>query len=70
MASTGFKAEKLADSKWQLTPTKLDVEGGIQFHEPHTSPKIPFRHARIFGRRLLRAYGREGDMFQLTEKST
>ncbi|PYI03682.1 hypothetical protein BO78DRAFT_463113 [Aspergillus sclerotiicarbonarius CBS 121057] len=65
MASTGFSMEKLYGSVWQFTPQRLDVERGIQFHEPHPSGKIPFRTARRHGRRLFRAYGWHSGMFQL-----
>ena len=57
MASAGFTIEKLYGSVWQLTPTKLDVEASIQFHEPHPQGKIPFLVARRHGRRLHRSYG-------------
>ncbi|KIW99134.1 uncharacterized protein Z519_00797 [Cladophialophora bantiana CBS 173.52] len=70
MTSTGFAAEKLYGSVWHFTPTKLDVERSIQFHEPHPSGKIPFRVARRHGRRLYRAYGWHGSMFVLQEKTT
>ena len=63
MASTGFAAEKLYGSVWHFTPTTLDVERSIQFHEPHPAGKIPFRIARRHGRRLNRAYGWNGGMF-------
>ena len=65
MSVTGFAPEKLYGSVWQFTPTKLDVERSIQFHEPHPSGKIPLRTARRHGRRLNRAYGWTGDMFKL-----
>ena len=65
MSSTGFTAEKLYGSVWQFTPTRLDVERSIQFHEPHPSGKIPFTIARRHGRRLNRAYGWYGGMFVL-----
>ena len=65
MAATGFAPEKLYGSVWQFTPTTLDVERGIQFHEPHPIGKIPFRNARRVGRRLNRAYGWHGGMFIL-----
>jgi hypothetical protein len=65
MASTGFSPQKLYGSVWQFTPTTLDVERGIQFHEPHPQSKIPYRVARRFGRRLQRAYGWHGDLFVL-----
>jgi len=65
MNSTGFAPEKLYGSIWQFTPTKLDVERSIQFHEPHPAVKIPSRNARRIGRRLHRAYGWRGDMFVL-----
>ncbi|KAI9879339.1 MAG: hypothetical protein M1830_008799 [Pleopsidium flavum] len=63
MAATGFAPEKLYGSVWQFTPTKLDVERSIQFHEPHPRREIPFRTARRHGRRLNRAYGWSGNMF-------
>ncbi|KAF5549809.1 hypothetical protein FMEXI_4060 [Fusarium mexicanum] len=69
MAATGFKIEKLYGSVWQFTPTQLDVERGIHFHEPHPMGKIPFETARRHGRRLTRAYGWHGGMFVLKEKS-
>lgn len=65
MAATGFAPEKLYGSIWQFTPSTLDVERSIQFHEPHPVGKIPFRNARRIGRRLNRAYGWRGDMFML-----
>ncbi|OCL06401.1 hypothetical protein AOQ84DRAFT_411066 [Glonium stellatum] len=65
MSSIGFTAEKLYGSVWQFTPTKLDVERSIQFHEPHPCGKIPFTIARRYGRRLDRAYGWHGGMFVL-----
>jgi hypothetical protein len=63
MASTGFSIEKLYGSVWQFTPSRLDVEYPISFHEPHPAGKIAFRTARRIGRRLQRAYGWEGAMF-------
>ncbi|OAQ99017.1 hypothetical protein LLEC1_01157 [Akanthomyces lecanii] len=68
MVSTGFQAEKLYGSVWQFSPTKLDVERSIHFHEPHPKGKIPFEVARRHGRRLTRAYGWFGGMFVLKEK--
>jgi hypothetical protein len=67
MTSTGFAAEKLYGSVWQFTPTMLDVESSIQFHEPHPSPKLPFTWARRIGRRLSRNYGWHGQLFRLAE---
>ena len=63
MATTGFEPSKPYGSVWQFTPSKLDVERSIQFHEPHPRGKIPFRTARRFGRRLSRAYGWHSGMF-------
>lgn len=65
MASTGFAIQKLFGSIWQFTPTNLDVERSIQFHEPHPAVKIRFPVARRMGRRLTRAYGWHGGMFEL-----
>lgn len=64
MAATGFAMEKLYGSVWHFTPTNLDVERSIQFHEPHPTNKIPFRIARGFGRRLFRTYGWTGAIFK------
>ena len=68
MTSIGFQAEKLYGSAWQFTPTTLDVERGIMFHEPHPIAKIRFFTARNFKRRLNRAYGWSGGSFVLKEK--
>ncbi|TEY70093.1 hypothetical protein BOTCAL_0111g00110 [Botryotinia calthae] len=65
MTFIGFAAEKQYGSVWQFTPTKLDVDRSIQFHEPHPSGKIAFRTARRMGRRLNKSYGWEGEMFVL-----
>lgn len=64
MASMEFSIEKLYGSVWQFTPSNLDVENKIIFHEPHPHGKIPFRMARRIGRRLQRMYGWEGGMFK------
>ncbi|KAI8713049.1 hypothetical protein NCS52_01248200 [Fusarium sp. LHS14.1] len=68
MVATGFQAEKLYGSVWQFSPTALDVERSIHFHEPHPKGKIPFEVARRHGRRLTRAYGWFGGMFVLKKK--
>jgi hypothetical protein len=65
MDCTGFAAEKLQGSAWKFTPRRLDVEGSINFHEPHPSSKIAFYVARRIGRRLERAYGWKGEHFKL-----
>lgn len=59
------RADSNVGSVWQFTPTTLDVERSIQFHEPHPRSKIPFQHARRIGRRLNRAYGWTGSIFVL-----
>ncbi|KAI1324845.1 hypothetical protein F5Y16DRAFT_423508 [Xylariaceae sp. FL0255] len=69
MSSTGFTAQKLYGSVWHFQPTRLEVERSIQFHEPHPRGKIPFLVARRHGRRLNRAYGWDGDMFILKDKT-
>ncbi|KAL5420796.1 hypothetical protein PMIN04_006125 [Paraphaeosphaeria minitans] len=63
MVATGFAPEKLYGSVWQFSPSGLDVERSIQFHEPHPVGKLSYRVARRIGRRLNRAYGWEGSMF-------
>lgn len=40
MSSVNFAVQKLYGSVWQFTPTTLDVESSIQFHEPHPTPKL------------------------------
>jgi hypothetical protein len=67
MVSTGFEPQKLYGSVWMFSPTGLDVERSIQFHEPHPSKKLPYRTARRFGRRLNRVYGWNGSMFTLKD---
>ncbi|KAK3620988.1 hypothetical protein LTR56_023069 [Elasticomyces elasticus] len=67
MDSAGFLIEKFYGSVWQFQPTKLDVQRGIQFHEPYSSGKLAYWVARRFGRRLERAYGLLGQMFVVQE---
>lgn len=67
MGATGFGMQKLYGSIWHFTPSNLDVERSIQFHEPHPISKIPFRTARRIGRRLFRTYGWHGGMFTLKD---
>ncbi|KAE9988063.1 hypothetical protein EG328_000533 [Venturia inaequalis] len=67
MTCTGFAAQKLYGSIWQFTPTALDVERSIQFHEPHPAVKMQYNVARRVGRRLNRAYGWYREMFVLDE---
>ena len=63
MSHIGFRAVKHYGSVWQFTPTKMDVERGINFHEPHPSGKLRFQVSRRFGRRLNRTYGLYGGSF-------
>jgi hypothetical protein len=65
MSAARFSPEKLYGLVWQFTPSKMDVERSILFHEPHPVAKIPFQNARCIGRRLSRAYGWHGGMFAL-----
>lgn len=67
MVAVGFTPLKLYGSIWQFTPSNLDVERSIQFHEPHgpSGSKISYRIARRHGRRLNRAYGWTGEIFVL-----
>ncbi|CAJ2502979.1 Uu.00g103730.m01.CDS01 [Anthostomella pinea] len=68
MVSAGFTAVKLYGSVWHFQPLGLDVNRSIQFHEPHDhGSKITYTEARRFGRRLSRAYGWQGDTFQLAD---
>lgn len=69
MHQVGFAVEKLGGSSWQFIPgPTLEGSGcqyarGIQFHEPHPISKIRFHMARLYGRRLTRAYGWCADTF-------
>ncbi|KAF2108677.1 hypothetical protein BDV96DRAFT_616222 [Lophiotrema nucula] len=68
MSCTGFSAEKLHGSAWHFTPCKTKLSGcdrSIIFHEPHPSSKLPFTKARMYGRRLTKNYGWNGEMFRL-----
>lgn len=70
MVSVAFVSEKLYGSVWQFSPKSADIGRSIQFHEPHGgSAKISYRNARRIGRRLNGAYGWDGGMFSLAEKS-
>jgi hypothetical protein len=63
-----FLPEKLYGSVWRFTPKEGSVFGTempINFHEPHPVAKLPFRTARLYGRRLARHYGVDGDSFFL-----
>ena len=70
MREIGFASRKLYGSVWQFSPAdteaaaKLGTGRGINFHEPHPDPKIPFHIARRIGRRLTRAYGIEASSFE------
>ncbi|KAK6415051.1 hypothetical protein LTR81_011194 [Elasticomyces elasticus] len=68
MQTVGFMPEKLYGSVWQFQPIDPGVERSIQFHEPHPTSKLAYRSARRFGRRLERAYGWNGGMFELKAK--
>lgn len=63
MLSIGFVAEKLYASVWHFTPPKSVSGESIQFHAPHAGDKIRYHMARLFGRRLHRAYGWSEEMF-------
>jgi hypothetical protein len=65
MTSVGLTVIKLYNLTWQFAPSKLDVKKSIQFSEPRG--KISITMARVFGRRLNRAYGWKGEMFSLKE---
>ncbi|KAL2853042.1 hypothetical protein BJX68DRAFT_265279 [Aspergillus pseudodeflectus] len=66
MRSVGLTVLKLYNSTWQFAPTKEGVKKSIQFSEP--KGKISITMARVFGRRLNRAYGWNGEMFSLKEQ--
>jgi hypothetical protein len=72
MVSVGFAPEQLYGSVWHFTPTGLEMEQSISFHEPHkegkATGKIAYCVARRMGRRLTRKYGWDGSSFTLAEK--
>jgi hypothetical protein len=68
MSTIIFLPEKLYGSVWRFTPkdgSTFGTETPINFHEPHPSTKLPFRTAMMYGRRLTRHYGLDGDCFVL-----
>jgi hypothetical protein len=68
MSTISFLPEKLHGSVWRFTPkdgSTFGTETPINFHEPHPSTKLPFRTARMYGSRLTRHYGLDGDCFVL-----
>jgi hypothetical protein len=68
MSAISFLPEKLYGSVWRFTPKSdsvLGTELPINFHEPHPAPKLAFRTARLYGRRLQRNYGLDRECFVL-----
>jgi hypothetical protein len=68
MSTISFLPEKLYGSVWRFTPkdgSTFGTETPINFHEPHPSTKLPFRTARMYGRRLTRHHGIDGGCFVL-----
>jgi hypothetical protein len=68
LTDIGFSAEHLHGSQWQFNPVvapvaELGLGRGIGFHSPHPGDEVPLELARMYGRRLNRAYGWEGSMF-------
>ncbi|KAH0286238.1 hypothetical protein KCU62_g6954, partial [Aureobasidium sp. EXF-3399] len=63
MLSAGFVVEKLYASIWHFTPPRSVPGESVQFHAPHAGDKIRYHVARLFGRRLHRAYGWSENMF-------
>ncbi|RDW72172.1 hypothetical protein BP5796_08206 [Coleophoma crateriformis] len=66
MAQLGFSSQHLYGSVWQFEPSPTSgYTRNIQFHQPHPGNKIRFEHAKRIGRRLERAFGWRGHMFEL-----
>jgi len=65
MVSVGFAPEKLYGSVWHFHPSTSGAERSIHFYEPHPQAKLSYHVARRVGRRLERAYGWVGSMFEL-----
>ena len=70
MASAGFTSQKLNGSAWifETTNSAIIARRSIIFHEPHPIAKIQYKIARVFGRRLNRAYGWTADTFERAKK--
>ncbi|KAF1979666.1 hypothetical protein BU23DRAFT_445911, partial [Bimuria novae-zelandiae CBS 107.79] len=65
LTKLGVSAEKLMGSAWQFTPRTIDLNRGIQLHEPHPDGTVHATLSRRYDRRLARAYGWHGGMFKL-----
>lgn len=68
MARIGFSVQHLHGSAWQFNPrtyTGSNASRGILFHEPHPEKEVPLVLARLYGRKLERAYGCSGSSFEL-----
>lgn len=63
MLSIGFVVEKLFGLVWHFAPPESVTGEHIQFHAPHAGDKVRYHVARLFGRRLQRAYGWSENMF-------
>ena len=70
MASAGFTNQKLNGSAWIFEPANDNFRRSIIFHEPHPVAKIRYRIARMFGRRLNRAYGWTAETFERARKGS
>ena len=70
MASAGFTNQKLNGSAWIFEPTNDIFRRSIIFHEPHPVAKIRYQLARMFGRRLNRAYGWTAETFKRVQKGS
>lgn len=70
MAAAGFTNQKLNGSAWIFEPTNDVFRRSIIFHEPHPVAKIGYRTARMFGRRLNRAYGWTAETFERAQKGS
>ncbi|RYP72573.1 hypothetical protein DL770_007953 [Monosporascus sp. CRB-9-2] len=61
MSSMDFEVQKLRGSVWHFIPP--ESERSINFHEPHPRPKLEWKVARWYGRRLARVYNYILDSF-------
>lgn len=68
MVSLGFTPEKLLWQRLAICTAHSERQSEFQFNEPQPDDKLEYLRARRNGRRLTRAYGWTGDMFELREK--
>jgi hypothetical protein len=65
MQAADFEPEQLYAEIWQFEHAESDAQTSVMFHAPQCVDKIPFHLVRLYGRRLARACGWDGEVFVL-----